>query len=129
MLRSAYELMSQRGVHRVTLEDVADRAGVSKGLVLYHFKTKVGLTLATMRWALSALPTLHLGRTSLEVSGRLIRGLQNRRGAGKPRARPPSMCSACIRVYMFRVHLAGEDGQTYSNGGGKPRHLTALGGT
>ena len=53
LLRSAYQLMSQRGVHRVALEDIAEQAGVSKGLVLYHFKTKERLTLATMRWVLS----------------------------------------------------------------------------
>lgn len=41
-------------MHRVALEDIAEHAGVSKGLVLYHFKTKERLTLATMRWALSA---------------------------------------------------------------------------
>ena len=54
LLRSAYHLIGQRGVHRVALEDIADHAGVSKGLVLYHFKTKERLTLATMRWVLSA---------------------------------------------------------------------------
>jgi AcrR family transcriptional regulator len=54
LLRSTYRLISQRGVHRVSLEDIAGLAGVSKGLVLYHFKTKERLVLATMRWALSA---------------------------------------------------------------------------
>ncbi len=54
LLRSTYRLISQRGVHRVSLEDIAELAGVSKGLVLYHFKTKERLILATMRWALAA---------------------------------------------------------------------------
>lgn len=54
LLRSTYRLVSQRGVHRVSLEDVAELSGVSKGLVLYHFKTKERLILATMRWALSS---------------------------------------------------------------------------
>lgn len=54
LLRSTYRLISQRGVHRVSVEDIAELAKVSKGLVLYHFKTKENLVLATMRWALSA---------------------------------------------------------------------------
>ncbi|HET7421647.1 MAG TPA: TetR/AcrR family transcriptional regulator [Candidatus Dormibacteraeota bacterium] len=54
LLRSTYRLISERGVHRVSLEDIAQLAGVSKGLVLYHFKTKERLVLATMRWALAA---------------------------------------------------------------------------
>jgi AcrR family transcriptional regulator len=39
-------------VHRVSLDQVAAGAGLSKGLVLYYFKTKENLVLATMRWAL-----------------------------------------------------------------------------
>ncbi|WP_370324235.1 TetR/AcrR family transcriptional regulator [Euzebya sp.] len=52
LLRSAYRVVSRRGGHRIALQDVADDAGVSKGLVLYHFKTKDNLLLSTMRWAL-----------------------------------------------------------------------------
>ena len=54
LLRHAYHLIGERGVHQVALEDIAERAGVSKGLVLYYFKTKENLVLSTMRWALSA---------------------------------------------------------------------------
>lgn len=54
LLRNTYRLISERGVHRVALEDIAELAGVSKGLLLYHFKTKENLVLATMRWALSS---------------------------------------------------------------------------
>ena len=52
MVRSAYRLMGERGVHRVSLQDIAEAAGVSKGLVPYYFKTKENLVLATMRWVL-----------------------------------------------------------------------------
>jgi len=38
----------------VALEDIAELAGVSKGILLYYFKTKEKLVLATMKWALSA---------------------------------------------------------------------------
>jgi TetR/AcrR family transcriptional regulator, fatty acid metabolism regulator protein len=54
LLRNTYHLISERGVHRVALEDIADLAGVSKGILLYYFKTKENLVLATMKWALSA---------------------------------------------------------------------------
>ncbi len=54
LLRHAYHLIGERGVHQVALEDIAERAGVSKGLLLYYFKTKENLILSTMRWALSA---------------------------------------------------------------------------
>jgi len=54
LLRNTYHLISQRGVHQVALEDISELAGVSKGILLYYFKTKEKLVLATMRWALSA---------------------------------------------------------------------------
>ena len=54
LLRHAYHLIGERGVHDVSLEDIAAEAGVSKGILLYYFKTKENLVLATMRWALSA---------------------------------------------------------------------------
>lgn len=52
LVRSAYEVMARQGGHRLSLQDIADEAGVSKGLVLYHFKSKDRLYLTTMRWAL-----------------------------------------------------------------------------
>ena len=44
--------ISEKGVHRVSLQEIADRAGVSKGIILYHFGTKNRLMLATMDWVL-----------------------------------------------------------------------------
>ena len=52
LIRPAYRLFSEKGVHRVPLDEIAAGAGLSKGLVLYYFKTKENLVLATMRWAL-----------------------------------------------------------------------------
>ena len=52
LIRSAYRLFSERGVHRVPIQDIASHAGLSKGLVLYYFKTKENLVLATMSWVL-----------------------------------------------------------------------------
>jgi AcrR family transcriptional regulator len=52
LLRSAYQVITRQGSHRLTLQDVADEARVSKGMVLYYFKTKENLFLTTMRYAL-----------------------------------------------------------------------------
>ena len=52
LVRSAYRVVTRQGSHRVSLQDIADEAGVSKGLLLYHFRTKDRLLLAMMRWAL-----------------------------------------------------------------------------
>jgi TetR/AcrR family transcriptional regulator, fatty acid metabolism regulator protein len=53
LVRAAYRLIGERGVHRVSLEEIAGAAGVSKGLVLYHFKSRENLVLATMEWVLT----------------------------------------------------------------------------
>lgn len=52
IIRSAYRTMASRGSHRMSLQDVADEAGVSKALLLYHFGTKDALLFAAMKWAL-----------------------------------------------------------------------------
>ena len=52
LVRSAYRVIARQGSHRLSLQDVADEAGVSKGMVLYYFKSKEHLFLVTMRWAL-----------------------------------------------------------------------------
>lgn len=54
MIRAAYEVMARDGVHRVPLQQIATEAGVSKGLLIYHFSTKDGLVLATLEWVLEA---------------------------------------------------------------------------
>jgi AcrR family transcriptional regulator len=51
IVRSAYRTMARRGSHRTSLQDIADEAGVSKALLLYHFGSKDSLLLASMKWA------------------------------------------------------------------------------
>jgi AcrR family transcriptional regulator len=53
MIRCTYRLIGEHGVHRVSLQDIAEAAAVSKGLIPYYFKTKENLILATMRWVLT----------------------------------------------------------------------------
>ena len=52
LLRVAYRLMASKGMHRMTLQDVADEVGMSKANLVYHYKTKEGLVLTAMQWVL-----------------------------------------------------------------------------
>jgi TetR/AcrR family transcriptional regulator, fatty acid metabolism regulator protein len=52
LLRNAYRLIAAKGMHRMTLQDVADAAGMSKANVVYHYKTKEDLVLSAMQWVL-----------------------------------------------------------------------------
>lgn len=47
--RAAFEAVVQYGLRRATLEKVGDLAGVSKGVVLHHFKDKSSLLAAVFR--------------------------------------------------------------------------------
>lgn len=53
LIRRTYRLMGVKGADRLTLQDVADSARVSKAVIVYYFKTKENLVLTTMRWVLS----------------------------------------------------------------------------
>jgi AcrR family transcriptional regulator len=53
LIRAAYRVMARDGVHRVPLHEIAAEAGVSKGLLIYHFQTKDGLVLAALEWVLA----------------------------------------------------------------------------
>lgn len=66
ILRAAYHVMARSGSSRLNLQDIADEAGVSKGLILYHFRTKNAVLQHAMQWAL--LETARRIRTSLESS-------------------------------------------------------------
>jgi TetR/AcrR family transcriptional repressor of bet genes len=45
--------MARDGVRRAPLQEIAAEAGVSKGLLIYHFQTKDGLVLAALEWVLA----------------------------------------------------------------------------
>lgn len=53
LIRSAYRVMGEKGMNRLSLQDVADEAGVSKAILPYYFESKENLTLITMRWVLA----------------------------------------------------------------------------
>ncbi len=50
MLRAAFELWLERPYEDVTLDDVAELAGVSRQTVLRHFGSKEGLVVAVVDW-------------------------------------------------------------------------------
>ncbi len=66
LIRSAYRLIGERGVDRASIREIAEAAGMSKGLIPYYFKTKENLILATMRWAL--LQTADRIRRAMEAA-------------------------------------------------------------
>jgi AcrR family transcriptional regulator len=48
LLRAGEELFSARGFDGVPIEEIADRAGVNKALISYHFRGKRGLYAAVL---------------------------------------------------------------------------------
>jgi TetR/AcrR family fatty acid metabolism transcriptional regulator len=69
LLRIAYRLMATKGMHRMTLQDVADEAGMSKANLVYHYKTKENLVLTAMQWVLERVAARIVDATA-SVSGR-----------------------------------------------------------
>ena len=55
ILDAAFSLFASKGFATTTIDDIAKRAGVAKGLVLFHFKTKEGVFHDVIR---RAIPTL-----------------------------------------------------------------------
>jgi AcrR family transcriptional regulator len=54
-------------MHRMTLQDVADGAGMSKANVVYHYKTKENLVLTTMQWVLDRVAARVVEATAIAV--------------------------------------------------------------
>jgi TetR/AcrR family transcriptional regulator, fatty acid metabolism regulator protein len=67
VLRVAYRLMAAKGMHRMTLQDVADAAGMSKANVVYHHKRKEDLVLTAMQWVLERVAARVVEATSSAV--------------------------------------------------------------
>lgn len=67
LLRVAYRLMATKGMHRMTLQDVADAAGMSKANVVYHYKTKEDLVLMAMQWVLERVAARIVDATATAV--------------------------------------------------------------
>jgi AcrR family transcriptional regulator len=117
LVRSAYQVIARQGSHRLSLQDVADEAGVSKGMVLYYFRSKDHLLLVTMRWALEQTGIRIRRRTAAAGDpGELLDALVDAVFAGPEEDRERSLLyldliEHAARVPSFRP-LAGEARET-----------------
>ena len=60
ILKAAYEVASRKGLDALTVRQVAHRAKLSTGLVLFHFKAKDQLIIALLDYVLQTTTVLHL---------------------------------------------------------------------
>jgi AcrR family transcriptional regulator len=61
IIDAAYQLAVRGGLRAVTIRDVAKKAEVSTGLVIFHFRTKDRVLLALLDHVLATTITLHVG--------------------------------------------------------------------
>jgi TetR/AcrR family transcriptional repressor of bet genes len=60
IIRAAYHVAEQRGLDALTVRDVAARARISHGLVLFHYKAKDQLVLGVLDWLLETTTVLRI---------------------------------------------------------------------
>jgi AcrR family transcriptional regulator len=60
IIKAAYAVAATKGLDALTVRDIARRAGISHGLVLFHFETKEQLVLALLDWLLETTTVLHI---------------------------------------------------------------------
>lgn len=60
ILHAAYEVAARGGLDALTVREAAERAGLSVGLVLFHFKTKDALIIAVLDHVLATTTVLHM---------------------------------------------------------------------
>ncbi len=51
LLETATELFAEKGYAGTSVREIVDRAGVSKPVLYYYFKSKEGLFYAILEWA------------------------------------------------------------------------------
>lgn len=61
IIQAAYQLAVRGGLRAITIRDVAKKAEVSTGLVIFHFRTKERVVLALLDHVLATTITLHIG--------------------------------------------------------------------
>ena len=61
IIKAAYHTAGTRGLDGLTVRGVAAEAGVSAGLVLFHFRTKDQLVIELLDWLLDTTTVLHVG--------------------------------------------------------------------
>lgn len=61
IVRAAYDLAARGGLRAITIRDVARKADMSTGLVIFHFRTKERVVLALLDYVLANTTTLTVG--------------------------------------------------------------------
>jgi TetR/AcrR family transcriptional repressor of bet genes len=61
IIKAAYEIASRRGLEGLTVRLVGTKAGLSSGLVLFHFRSKDQLVVALLDWLLATTTVLQIG--------------------------------------------------------------------
>lgn len=114
MVRATYRLIGERGMHRVSLQEIAEAAGVSKGLVPYYFKTKENLILATMRWVLFQVSErIHQAIAGVETPRERLVALLDAIWAEPEANRRYYVVYLDLVEYAAREHRFGELSQTF----------------
>jgi AcrR family transcriptional regulator len=67
ILDAAFELASKGGLTAITVRDVAQKSGVSSGLVLFHFENKERLVLALLDWVLASTDSLSIDEDTTAI--------------------------------------------------------------
>jgi TetR/AcrR family transcriptional repressor of bet genes len=73
ILSAAFDVAARRGLDGLTIRNVAARAGLSTGLVLFHFKSKGQLLTALLDQLLATTTVLHIGPEIAEIAAPLER--------------------------------------------------------
>jgi AcrR family transcriptional regulator len=60
IIKAAYHVAARRGLDGLTVRQVASKARVSHGLVLFHYKSKEQLVVALLDWLLETTTVLHI---------------------------------------------------------------------
>jgi TetR/AcrR family transcriptional repressor of bet genes len=60
IIKAAYAVAASKGLDGLTVRDVARKAGISTGLVLFHFEAKEQLVVALLDWLLETTTVLHI---------------------------------------------------------------------
>ncbi|HKX29652.1 MAG TPA: TetR/AcrR family transcriptional regulator [Blastocatellia bacterium] len=66
LIKATYLEVAEKGYSAATLQDIAKRAGVSKGSTLYYFATKEDLFLGALEWMVERVHD-RIGRAAAEV--------------------------------------------------------------
>jgi TetR/AcrR family transcriptional repressor of bet genes len=87
---AAYELAAESGLRSITIREVAERAGLSPGLVLFHFGSKEKLVLDLLGWVLDTTTALRVGAevAAIDAPGERLLALLRQemaRLSGEPR--------------------------------------------